>query len=305
MTLPVVGTGDDRLGGAPFWPAADATFTSVLAGYSARITPAAPYPAFGGSSGIAAFEPHLHSDAPKSSRRRRCRKACRWLWFPNRQGPPVVFFSRRSTLRRAFRSLYRLKPSPRAHLEPQRLPRRYPSRLTATERRLWALRLKGSRSFRSLPVPLRLIWILQLGDPPARYSYTDWEREQRAEPMRDYAVIQYILLGRPSALATEASARFPSHQLPSFSGIQELAGKVRPHAAIIEDNILLVRNPTPAPTPYDRRDARLAFWGTGQFVFTCRCSCSLGSRKCAILLLPAISAPRHVHFACSNVSIGG
>ena len=99
--------------------------------------------------------------------------------------------------------------------------------------------------------------------------------------------IQCILYDRPLALPTEVLARFPSHQRPLFSEIQELAGKGRLHTTD-EDIVILVRNPTRPTTPYGLRDARLAFWGTNQSVFTCRFSCALGSRKPAIRLLPPI-----------------
>ena len=82
------------------------------------------------------------------------------------------------------------------------------------------------------------------GDSAARYSHTDWERHERAEPTC-YAAIQYIVLGRLLALPTELLARFPSHQRPPFAEIQELVGKGCLHA-IKEDTVLLVRNPTPA-----------------------------------------------------------
>ena len=101
---------------------------------------------------------------------------------------------------------------PRAHLEHQRLSRRYQSRLTATERSLWVCRLR--------------------------------EREQLAEPTC-YAAIQYVLLGRLLALPAEVLARFPSHQCPPFWEILEVAGEGHPHS-IDEDIVLHVRNPTPA-----------------------------------------------------------
>ena len=127
---------------------------------------------------------------------------------------------------------------------------------------------------------------LHFGDSAARYSHADWERGQRAEPTC-YAALRYILLGRPLALPTEVSSRFPSHQRPPFLEIQELAGKGRLHTTD-EDIVLLVRI-QPRPTiPYGLRAARLAFWGTNQSVFTCRYSRALGSCKPAIRLLPAI-----------------
>ena len=43
---------------------------------------------------------------------------------------------------------------------------------------------------------------LHFGDSDARYSYADWEREQRAEPTC-YAALLYIILGRSLAFPTE------------------------------------------------------------------------------------------------------
>ena len=85
---------------------------------------------------------------------------------------------------------------------------------------------------------------LQFGDSAACYSHADWEREQRAEPTC-YTALQYNLLARPLALPTDFLTRFPSHQRPLFSEIQELAGKSRLHTTD-EDIVHLVRNPTPA-----------------------------------------------------------
>ena len=77
----VVGTGDNRLGRAPFWPTANAFFHSrfrgALRGYSTNITPKVPFAPIGGFSGIAAYGPHLYSDAPKNRRCCRCRALCR------------------------------------------------------------------------------------------------------------------------------------------------------------------------------------------------------------------------------------
>ena len=127
---------------------------------------------------------------------------------------------------------------------------------------------------------------LHFSDPAARYSHADWEREQDAEPTC-YAVIQYILPGPVFALPTDVLARFSSHQRPSFSEIQELAGKGRLHTT--DEDIALVRNPTPAP--YSLRPARraAAFWGDEpEFVFACRFSCALESCKPTVRPLPVI-----------------
>ena len=92
---------------------------------------------------------------------------------------------------------------------------------------------------------------LQFGDSAARYSHTDWEREQQAEPAC-HAAMRYIILGRPPALPAGFLSSFPSHQRPSFAEIQELAGKGRLHTT--EDGIvLLVRNPSPPPLPGSER----------------------------------------------------
>ena len=59
--------------------------------------------------------------------------------------------------------------------------------------------------------------------------------------------MRYITIGRPSALPPDFSSCYPSHQRPSLSDIEELAGKGRLHMS--DDGIvLLVRNPTPPLT---------------------------------------------------------
>ena len=99
----------------------------------------------------------------------------------------------------------------------------------------------------------------QFGDSAARYSHADWAREQQAE-RACHAAMRYIALGRPPSLPDEFLSSFPSHQRPSFSEIQELAGKGRLHTTY-HVIVLLVRQPTPQP-PSDsqhpvRRAARL------------------------------------------------
>ena len=76
-------------------------------------------------------------------------------------------------------------------------------------------------------------------------------REQQAEPVCHTAV-RYIVLGRPPSLPADFLLCFPSHQRPSFSEIQELAGKGRVHTT---DNgtVLLVRQPIPQPAPDTQR----------------------------------------------------
>ena len=65
---------------------------------------------------------------------------------------------------------------------------------------------------------------LRLADSVARYSHTDWNREQHAGPTY-YAAMLYISTGRPSVLPPDVLACYPSHKRPSLSDIQELRVK--------------------------------------------------------------------------------
>ena len=78
---------------------------------------------------------------------------------------------------------------------------------------------------------------LQFGDSAARYSYADWAREQQSEPAC-HAAMRYIVLVRPPALPADFLPGFHLHQRPSFSEIQELAGKGRLHTT--DDGIVLL-----------------------------------------------------------------
>ena len=60
--------------------------------------------------------------------------------------------------------------------------------------------------------------------------------------------MRYITIGWPSALPPDVLSCYPSHQRPSLSDNQELAGEGRLHTTD-DDIVLLVRNPTPSPTP--------------------------------------------------------
>ena len=91
----------------------------------------------------------------------------------------------------------------------------------------------------------------QFGESTARYSHADWAREQQAEPAC-HAAMRYIALGRPPALPDDFLSCFPSHQRPSFSEIQELAGKGRLHTTD-DGTVLLVRQPTPQPPSDSQR----------------------------------------------------
>ena len=60
--------------------------------------------------------------------------------------------------------------------------------------------------------------------------------------------MRYITIGRAPALPPDFLSCYPSHQRPSLSDIQELAIKGRLHTTDY-DIVLLVRNPTPPPSP--------------------------------------------------------
>ena len=87
---------------------------------------------------------------------------------------------------------------------------------------------------------------LRFDDSIARYSHADWKGEQHAE-QTCHAIMHYVSIGRPSVLPPEFLVCYPSHNRPSLSDIQELAGKGRLHTTD-DDIVLLVRNPTLPPT---------------------------------------------------------
>ena len=60
-----------------------------------------------------------------------------------------------------------------------------------------------------------------------------------------------ITIRRSSALPPDFLSCYPSHQRPSLSDIQELAGKGQLHTTD-DDIVLLVRNSTPPPKPDTR-----------------------------------------------------
>ena len=91
----------------------------------------------------------------------------------------------------------------------------------------------------------------QFVDSSASCSHPDWAREQQAEPAC-HAAMSYIALGRPPALPDDVLSRFPSHQRPSFSEIQELAGKGRLYTTD-DGTALLVRQPSPQPPSDSQR----------------------------------------------------
>ena len=61
--------------------------------------------------------------------------------------------------------------------------------------------------------------------------------------------MRYIVFGRPPSLTAGLLSCFPSHQRPSFSEIQVLAGEGRLHTTD-DGTVLLARQPTPQP-PFD------------------------------------------------------
>ena len=69
--------------------------------------------------------------------------------------------------------------------------------------------------------------------------------------------MRYIALGRPPALLDGFVSCFPSHQRPSISEIQELAGKGLLRTTD-DGTVLLVRQPTPQPPPDSQRPVGLA-----------------------------------------------
>ena len=92
-----------------------------------------------------------------------------------------------------------------------------------------------------------------------RYPYTDWAREQRAEPVRE-AAIRYFLLGSPSVLPNDCLLHVAPHKRPPLSEVCSLADKGRLYTD--DDGILLlVWKLTPpdsvCPDKPDGRAARL------------------------------------------------
>ena len=249
-----VGTSDDRPGRAIFWPAADATLTPVFAMPSEAtppdLPPRAPTP-----------PPEASVALPPTGRisarmRRRttaaagaAQSAVDYGFGPGRV--PRTSPSRVHPPPRVSRPRLSLAAAPSASGAPTPVPTvSMPSDRDRTE----PLGLPPSRLSTPLESPsvptavldaLGAAAELRLDDSAARYWHVDWEREQLAEPTR-YASIQYILLGRPLASPTEVLTRFPSHQRPPFSGIQELAGKGHLILYYDEDSALRVRSPTPA-----------------------------------------------------------
>ena len=278
-----VGTGDDRLGRAPFWPAADVTFTPVFAvpsgARSVRITPAGPYTLIGDFSGTGAYGPHLHLDAPKNSRLRSVprKPAVDYGFGPGRvprpspsrvDPPPAVPHSRLPltsvpTTSRTPTPVPTVPiPSDRDRAEPLGTP---------------ILGLSTPSEPPSAPTAdlnaLGAADELHFGDSAARYSHADWEREKGEEPTC-HPAIQYTILGWLLALPTEVLARFPSHQRPPFSESQEFAGKGRLHTTDKDIVLRLDRNPTPAYYSLRPAERAACLWGANQSIFTCHYSCA-------------------------------
>ena len=146
---------------------------------------------------------------------------------------------------------------------------------------------------------------LQFADSVSRYWHADWEREQQAESAC-HGSMRYITIGRPSALPPDFLSCHPSHQRPSLSDIQELAGKGRLRTPD-DDIVLLVCNSpllTMTGPPSSVGRAACLLNDTILFSSASPYSCALGSCKLAIRLLLDILAPR-AHCACWNGFTGG
>lgn len=84
-------------------------------------------------------------------------------------------------------------------------------------------------------------------DSAMRYPHADWGREQQADPTCQVA-IRCIISGRPPDLLPDFLSLLPLHQRPSFSEIQEFAGKGELYTTEARV-VMLVRKPTPRAEP--------------------------------------------------------
>ena len=135
---------------------------------------------------------------------------------------------------------------------------------------------------------------------------SNWKREQHAEPTC-HAAMHYMSNGQPSVRPPDILAFYASHQRPSLSGIQKLAGKGRLHTTD-DDIVLLVRNPTPTPTRSDKPGSvgRTACLLNDEPVriYMSPCSCALGSCK-LVIRRPLATLVRRARCACWSGFIGG
>ena len=86
------------------------------------------------------------------------------------------------------------------------------------------------------------------------YSHSDWEQEQREDPLCD-ATHRYIQLGCPQPLLTSLCDHIPSHQRRDPADILDLAAK----GGLIQgdlDTVLLVRDPVASASRPDGPPAR-------------------------------------------------
>ena len=146
---------------------------------------------------------------------------------------------------------------------------------------------------------------LQFADSVSRYWHADWEREQQAESAC-HGSMRYITIGRPSALPPDFLSCHPSHQRPSLSDIQELAGKGRLRTPDDDIVLLVCNSPLQTMTGPPSSVGRAACLLNDTILFSSASpySCALGSCKLAIRLLLDILAPR-AHCACWNGFTGG
>ena len=133
-----VGTGDDRLGRALIWPATDVAFTPVYAVPFGTTPPELPPRAPTPPSETSVALPPTGRIFARTRRRTAAAAGAAQPAVDHGFGPGRApgASSSRIDPRRAFRALGFLWLPPRAYLGSQRLSRRYPSRLTTTERSL-------------------------------------------------------------------------------------------------------------------------------------------------------------------------
>lgn len=138
----------------------------------------------------------------------------------------------------------RLRPPLRPRLLQSRLSRLYPLRPAAITLKSMGAPLLGfappsgtqsvsTIDLDALGAAVELLFV----DSAAPYSRADWEREQQAEPTRQVTK-RYIAIGRSPALPPDELSGPHSHQRPSFSEVQELAGKGRLHT--MQEGIVLI-----------------------------------------------------------------
>ena len=185
-----VGTGFDRLGRAPIWPAADATFTAVFAVPSGatppELPPRVPTPPSDASVALPLTSRISTRTSPRTAGAAGAAQSALFMVLDHAGFSGRLLLG--STLRRAFRALSCLWPPPRAHLGSQHLSRLYQSRLTDDRAEPMSAPLLGLSTSSESPFdPTAVLNApryseLHVGGSVARYSHNDWERDRCAEP---------------------------------------------------------------------------------------------------------------------------